>query len=138
MNSNPLDEESGNIMTGHIFNHPMLQFYNSQRAQQKKEEIDLINHKVKLFKMHKWNILKYIKMRLLQYFSDIFRQRLKVKFLIAQMTLDYVVRMLAKVFQKRVEIACREAQARFISFRIGYLFLSSRRRISEKLQIRNH
>ena len=123
MNSNPLDEESGNIMTGHIFNHPMLQFYNTQRAQQKKEEIDLNNHKVKLFKMHKWNILKYIKMLLLQYFSDIYRQRLKVKFLIAQMTLDYLLRMLAKVFQKRVEIVCREAQARFISFRIGYLFL---------------
>ena len=34
----------------------------------KKEEIEMMEHKFKVFKVHKWTILKDIKLQLLQFF----------------------------------------------------------------------
>ena len=48
---------------------------------------------------------------------------MKVKLFLAHIVLDRLVKVLARVFKVRVEIACREAHARYISFKIGYLFV---------------
>ena len=45
----------------HLYNHAPLQEYNSCNALTRKEEIEMLNHKHKVFLVHKWAVLKKIK-----------------------------------------------------------------------------
>ena len=65
----------------------------------KKEEIEMMEHKFKVFKVHKWTILKDIKLQLLQFFQDLYRQRLKVKRILAFRMLHVILKILAGVFR---------------------------------------
>lgn len=96
-------DEDGDPMTGHLFNHPLLQFYHGKRALSKKEELDLRSHKIKLFKMHRWDIIKGIKRQLEQQFADVFKQRQKARLQITMVKLDFALRRLAARFQVRVQ-----------------------------------
>ena len=49
-----------------IFNHPNLQFYHTEQATRKKCQIEEENYKQKLFLVHKWKILKQIKLEKMQ------------------------------------------------------------------------
>ena len=49
----------------HIFNHPLLKMYHKKQASIKKEQLEQINYKQKVFMLHKWDFLKQIKAQLM-------------------------------------------------------------------------
>lgn len=128
--------EDGDLMTGHLFNHPLLQFYHNERAQTKKEQMDINDHKMKTFKIHRWDILKHIKKLLEQQFAQLYHRRQKARMLLVLALVDAGLRRLAARYRRRRQKAAETARSRFISLLLGQAFCRRQRKKAANLKLR--
>ena len=98
-----------------IFNHPNLQFYHKEQAQNKKSQMEEDNYKQKLFLVHKWKILKQIKAEQISKNQAIQRHKQKVKNLILFVKILQMVHHIDKKFKRNKHKYNVRIKSQFVS-----------------------
>ena len=115
-------KEELNFGNGHLFNHPMLQFYHARRAGEKREQQETDALKMKIFQRHKWSIIKSMRQELQKISHARFLEKQRVRLYITQRVMDRGLRILAGIFLRRVEYVAWCHRSKFLSLRFyqGY------------------